>query len=188
MSQNLDSNPTFRDWQECRTSIARFDEAILSIRKYGFVLITGLLTADGIIYSGMLTNGKLEIGTTVGIYLALMILIVGLFRFDRVYEIFLRAAVVHAESLEDKLNISVSKEISKFTKKCATDAWGISLYSSFCAANFVLALGSVLNFADLKKSFCMHWLYIIIILLILLAAGIVIIVLHIRTKKEINDQ
>ena len=40
----------YLEWKECRSSIGRFDEAITSIRKYGFTLVTALLSADGYIY------------------------------------------------------------------------------------------------------------------------------------------
>lgn len=38
------------EWNECRCSIARFDTIIVDIRKYGFTLITGPLTADAFLF------------------------------------------------------------------------------------------------------------------------------------------
>lgn len=37
------------EWQECRQTISRFDGILSDTRKYGFTLVTGLLTANALV-------------------------------------------------------------------------------------------------------------------------------------------
>lgn len=37
------------DWQECRVTIGRMNTILEDLRKYGFSLVIGLLTASGLV-------------------------------------------------------------------------------------------------------------------------------------------
>lgn len=138
----MSSNTLITEWEQCQKSIAKFDDIIFNIRKYGFTLITILLSADGFLYAKL---GKLQMEEKFGIYFALMVLIIGLFRVDRYHEIFLRGAVDRAMTLEDKLNMGLSKSITKWSERLNTATWGVGLYILFCIANYLLIMGTIIS-------------------------------------------
>jgi hypothetical protein len=141
VSTSLEDNISFQEWKECQKSLETFDKMILDLRKYGFGLITILFGADGFLFS-QVALGDIAI---LGIYFALLVLITGLFRLDRVHEIFLRAAVSRAMELEDDLGLGLSRTISEWSRKRKTATWGIYLYISFCIAAFILTIGGIVN-------------------------------------------
>lgn len=132
------------EWKECRQTIARFDQIIVDLRKYGFGLVTILLGASGFLYK----SAGMTLGGTLGIFVALLVLIGALFCIDRYHEIFLRGAVERGQELEDLLDMGLTKQISRNTDTLKTDTWGIGIYLLFCAADFYLAVGSVVDFRD----------------------------------------
>lgn len=151
-SDSTDTDPSksihFQEWKECRSSIARFDDKVLNLRKYGFSLLTLLLGSSGFLYAELIKDVNLNNGAVIGIYFAIMLLILGLFRMDRMYQVFLRGAVNRAKTLEDlpDLQMALSKKISELTGKCRTATWGVSLYILFCIANFLLVFGATMDF------------------------------------------
>lgn len=144
---DLDNNPEFREWNVCQDSIRKFDEMILDIRKYGFTLLTVLLSADGFLYA----KTDLKSAQAIGIYLALMALIFGLFLVDRCHEVFLRGAVQRAHELEGKLNMGISTRITLFSRNLHTATWGTSLYVFFCIANTCLIMGVLVEIDTLHS-------------------------------------
>jgi len=38
-----------KEWEECRSVVARLDNTLVDLRKYGFGLASGLLTANGVV-------------------------------------------------------------------------------------------------------------------------------------------
>ena len=44
--------PALEEWKECRATIARFDGYLSDMRKYGFTLVTILLTANALVTTG----------------------------------------------------------------------------------------------------------------------------------------
>ena len=145
----LEDRLDFQEWKKCHASIDHFNKTIVDLRKYGFTLITVLLSADGFLYAKFLKDGNPPYGAAVGVCIALMLLIVGLFRVDRFHEIFLRAAVVRAEILEEDLKMKITSTISEFSKECKTATWGTWLYVLFCTANALLAITPVIKLGKL---------------------------------------
>jgi multisubunit Na+/H+ antiporter MnhB subunit len=45
MSYEPDKDPNYLEWKDSREATARFDSVLIDLRKYGFTLITGLITA-----------------------------------------------------------------------------------------------------------------------------------------------
>ena len=170
-------NVRLEEWKECRQSIARFDQIIVDIRKYGFSLVTILLGAAGFLY----TSPNITLGSILGVYFALSILIFALFRVDRYHEIFLRASVARAMEVEKTLQMTLSSTIDGQSKLLKTDTWGLSLYLLFWGANLVLVFGKVLEFDALTVSFKKNCLFIIISLFIAAVFLTLILIYH---KKE----
>jgi len=147
------------EWKECRQTIARLDQIIVDLRKYGFGLVTILLGASGFLYQ----STEMTLGGTLGIFVALLVLIGALFCIDRYHEIFLRGAVERGQVLEDLLDMGLTRQISRNTEMLKTDTWGIGIYLLFCAADFYLAVGSVVDFRDwevLQRSMVQDRLFI----------------------------
>lgn len=83
------------EWQECRKTIGRLDTTIADLRKYGFSLVTLLITA-----SGFLGEQKPSVEHRGAASVAIMILIAVLFAIDRYYTLLLNGAVERALDLE----------------------------------------------------------------------------------------
>jgi len=85
------------EWTECRATIARMDTILEDLRKYGFTLITGLLTASAFIGAG---TGRPDAG--VAAYVVVMVLVATLFSVDTYYAASMSGAVERALDLEAK--------------------------------------------------------------------------------------
>jgi hypothetical protein len=83
------------EWQECRQTIGRLDSTIADLRKFGFSLVTVLITA-----SGLLSQQVPSSGSKASVSIAIMILIAVLFALDRYYTLLLNGAVERALDLE----------------------------------------------------------------------------------------
>ena len=118
------------EWKECRTSIDRFDKLIVDVRKYGFTLITGLLTASAFAFV-KLDSVSVPDAARVGVSLVLMVLVLGLFTVDRYLEIFLRSAVTRARALETALDFRLTRMISNVAEGAETSTWATWLYTFF---------------------------------------------------------
>jgi hypothetical protein len=140
MSNNEELNLPLEEWKECRSSIDRFDTIIVDLRKYGFTLITGMLTADAFLFISL---PEVSISGQIGISIMMMILVFALFVVDRYHEVFLLGAVERAIKLEN--DVLVQYELTtlihteSITKK--TDTSGTLLYLIFiiCSAIPMLA-------------------------------------------------
>jgi hypothetical protein len=85
----------YREWTECRATIARMDSILKDLRKYGFTLVTGLLTAGAFLGAG---TGRPEAG--VATIIAVMALLATLFSGDTYYSASMSGAVERALDLE----------------------------------------------------------------------------------------
>lgn len=135
-----DNQYLLEEWKECRASIDRFDGIIVDIRKYGFTLITGMLTADAFLFVKM---SELSFTGKISISILTMVLVFALFVVDRYHEVFLRGAVQRAKEIEDTLrkklisDISLTCKISDLSEINKTDTWGARTYSIFIAASAI---------------------------------------------------
>ena len=126
------------EWREARGSIARYDKALLDLRKYGFGLATLLLTANGY----LIQQTQLTVLAAIGIYIVILVLLVGLFRFDRSYQVFVLSSVIRAVELEKALGLKLTQEISKWSQKYCTEVWGVWLYGSFAVVAGIIVAGA----------------------------------------------
>lgn len=98
------AKPTSKDdlhvveWAECRTTIGRMDTALEDLRKYGFTLVTGLLTASGLVGSATSLSTASQLVPAAS--LVVMVLVLGLFAVDMYYQVLQRGAVARAIELE----------------------------------------------------------------------------------------
>ncbi len=118
------------EWKECRSSIDRFDKLIADVRKYGFTLITGLLTAGAFAFA-KLDGAALTPAVRVGASVVLMTLVFGLFTVDRYLRMFSRAAVTRARQLEQSLALNLTQMISAVAEGSGTSTWATWLYTLF---------------------------------------------------------
>jgi hypothetical protein len=88
----------FREWTECRSTIARMDTILEDLRKFGFTLITGLITANA--FLGGPVSGRPAAGVAASI--AIVVLVTALFSVDTYYTAGLSGAVERALDLEAK--------------------------------------------------------------------------------------
>jgi hypothetical protein len=116
----------FEDWKVSQNTIKYFDTIIADLRKYGFTLITGLMTAEFLL--GVTKKEFLEI---IPITLTTIILIFALFTLDIYFDSLLRSAVRRAVHIEKKLPVSTCFQISAFAEKAGTNTAGIFLYFIF---------------------------------------------------------
>lgn len=156
------------EWKETRLSIDRFDKISVDIRKFGFSLITSLITVSGIAF---------EITYSISVYpllvasAAIMVLISGLFLIDRYNEVLLLAAVLRSRQLEiashelfdnhmnNKIYLSLSLTTFLETKIQKTHArmFLFGVYILFIIASFLLSLFSIIAYYD-RLSQPINWL------------------------------
>jgi hypothetical protein len=86
---------TFDEMAECRATIGREDQLLEDLRKYGFSLITALLTASGVAAGITHTTSVLPVAAA-----TIMFLVVVLFGIDMYYYVILSAAVERSMDLE----------------------------------------------------------------------------------------
>jgi hypothetical protein len=104
----------FKEWSECRSTIARLDAILVDLRKVGFSFITALLTASSFL---SLVDPKSAAAPTpmrAAAFIAIMVLIAALFAIDSYYQILLSGAVERALDLEVKTHppLRLSKYLS----------------------------------------------------------------------------
>jgi hypothetical protein len=92
------------DWKECRTTIGRLDTILEDLRKVGFSIITGLLTASTFLnFLGTSTTPGVSAPTTdvrAVVFIIVMVLVAALFSVDTYYQVLLSGAVERALDLE----------------------------------------------------------------------------------------
>jgi hypothetical protein len=124
------------EWKECRSTIDRFDRLLVDVRKYGFTLLTGLLTAGAFAFVKLDTTPVPD-AARVGISLVLMVLVLGLFTVDRYIEMLLRAAVTRARTLETALGLRLTHMLSSVAESVGTATWATWLYTLFVLSAIV---------------------------------------------------
>ncbi len=91
-----------KDWEECRATIGRLDSILVDLRKVGFSIITGLLTAGGFLgflgIGGKASAAPPEVSGAV--FIAIMILVAALYSVDSNFDVLLIGAVARAREIE----------------------------------------------------------------------------------------
>jgi hypothetical protein len=95
------------EWTECRTTIGRCDNTLADIRKYGFTLVTLLLTANALITPKDVLVDHVAASSVV------ITLVVVLFVMDRYWWALLKGATRRASQLEPDLNIKITGQLTE---------------------------------------------------------------------------
>ncbi len=82
------------EWLECRVTVGRFGGYLADIRKYGFTLVTLLLTASALVTPA---NSAVDRPSAA---IVILLLLLALFMLDMYYWVMLKAAVGRAAELE----------------------------------------------------------------------------------------
>ena len=130
-----------KDWSECRTTIDRFDRLLEDLRKFGFSLVTGILTASALLAHS--APSPTAIGAA---FAASMVLIAALFFLDTYYQVLLSGAVERALDIEVLTNPQMRTTRTIGTNYEDTKAvWLILfLYLAFLIAALFLGLVSTI--------------------------------------------
>jgi hypoxanthine phosphoribosyltransferase len=145
------------EWKEARSSIARFDGISVDLRKYGFSLITFMITASSVVLGTATLLNPLPV---LIVPFSIMIAICGLFLADRYNEVLLLACVVRARQIEDmsqeiletnseqttysRLNLTTYLEDS--VQRSNTRLFSLSLYFLFVFACFGLGVIPLISY------------------------------------------
>jgi hypothetical protein len=124
------------EWAECRQTTARLDSILIDLRKYGFSIITGLLTAGSFLGFNSPTASL-----QVGVIIVTMVLIVILYWMDIYYQNLLYGAVLRSIFLEIfRLDRGLSKYISGLYGRSGMGWLLHFLYGGFFIAAFILGM------------------------------------------------
>jgi hypothetical protein len=121
--------PPFNEMAECRTTIGRVDGSLEDLRKYGFSLITTLLTASGIAAGVTHTGSILPVAAATIIFLVLV-----LFGLDMYYFVVLSGAVERSMDLEiasPKPYVRITTTISGYATSTHSVSAVFAMYSVF---------------------------------------------------------
>jgi hypothetical protein len=123
-----------QEWKECRSIIGRLDTILVDLRKVGFSLITGLLTASAFLnFLGVSTaQGVLPPPSDIGaaVFIIVMVLVAALFSVDTYYQVLLSGAVERAMDLEAGTQppIRVTKYLSLNATRSGSSIIIVALY------------------------------------------------------------
>jgi hypoxanthine phosphoribosyltransferase len=148
----------YDEWQETRRSIDRFDHISIDIRKYGFGLITFMLTASSIAFDATNLNSPMPV---LIVPFSIMILLCALFLADRYHEALLMGCIMRARQLEDtsqqiletrytegriffRLNLTTFLEDK--IQKIQARKYSLYIYGLFLFACFLLGIFSLITF------------------------------------------
>jgi hypothetical protein len=109
-----------QEWLECRVTVGRFDGYLADIRKYGFTLVTVLLTANALVTPA---NSAVDRPAAA---IVILLLLLALFMIDNYYWVMLRAAVKRAAVLE-----GASNRISGVLRTQAHNSWATEVVLAF---------------------------------------------------------
>jgi hypothetical protein len=126
-----------QEWAECRTTIGRLDGILADIRKYGFSLVTLLLTATALVPTANPAADRVAASSVV------IVLVIVLFLMDRYWWVLLRTAVGRAYELEQGLGIEISSRLSKVAQASHNTQAASLIYATFVLVSGGVALVSV---------------------------------------------
>lgn len=105
----------YNEWVQARKTVDAADLRLSNIRKYGLSIVTGLLTVQGLFE--IPTSSSTEYIPNIlklGIFLAILYLIVALVILDRIDSATRKGAAARARVLERQLGMELTEDISEF--------------------------------------------------------------------------
>jgi hypothetical protein len=134
MQTALADDLRFQEWKECRSIIGRLDTILVDLRKVGFSLITGLLTASAFLnFLGVPTAQGVPAPPTdvsAAVFIIVMVLVAALFSVDTYYQVLLSGAVERTLDLEAETRppIRVTKYLSVNATRSGSSFIIVALY------------------------------------------------------------
>lgn len=123
-----DTSDNLDEWKETRSVLARFDENLHDVRKYGFTFLAALFTIDSL---QTLLSDTISDPVRLGMILITITFIVTLWILDLDYQKYQQAAAIRAKILETMLNFELSETISYKYKREKMFHWILYLYLAF---------------------------------------------------------
>ena len=173
-----------QEWREARSSVGRFDEYLLNLRRYGFTLATILIGADA--YLSM--TGGVSPPAKAGAAAAVMLLIFALFLLDHHVKTLQSIALCRAAELERQLGL-VPESTSEGSKDIAdkslselrldvTGSWQVTHGGTPIYFLFLIVAGGLGSVAVLtecpkfsKDAVCLGSLVVVVFMCIVLCGG-----------------
>jgi hypothetical protein len=165
------SDHALAEWTECRNTAGRMDSILADIRKYGFSLVTILLTANALITPTNPVADRVAASTVV------IVLLLVLFLMDRYWFTLLLAAVARASELEVGLKIFVSRRLGDYSQKKHNTQVASGIYAIFVLLAAAVALVTVVPASQ--------WAGLGVMLGITIAAELAILMLHIWFEDKL---
>lgn len=135
------------EWKECRSSIDRFDKALVDLRKTGFGFITAIIAGAAFLLkresaptentpdvAPLASLAELPL-VRLSVFLVFMLLILVVFLIDRAHQIWLGVAVKRATYLENLLAYRITRNISGAFKGWEALALAILIYIGLLVMN-----------------------------------------------------
>jgi hypothetical protein len=141
-SSDIDSR-SMSEWQEARGILARFDNNLHDLRKYGFTFITGLLAVSGLLSNSGSTaltdpTKAVVLAVTLGLIVVLKLL-------DTQYGLYEEAAAIRARIIENRLNLDLTNDIAFLAEAGSWWEYVQALYYGFVALTALLGVAILWN-------------------------------------------
>ncbi|MBV8528912.1 MAG: hypothetical protein JOZ75_11390 [Candidatus Dormibacteraeota bacterium] len=129
-----------QEWSESRATLGRMDGIVADLRKYGFTLVTVLLTATALITPADPVTDRVASSAVV------MALILVLFLMDRYWWGLLREAAARASELEKELGgIVITQRLGAVATRISNTKAASAVYAVFVLVAFFVALPTVVS-------------------------------------------
>jgi hypothetical protein len=157
-SEKEDNDDALTEWSAARGVLARFDEDLHDLRKYGFSFVTGLLTVDALFAT---TDDNYKLAALVGT----MALIVVLSVVDKNYRTFLEGATDRATLLENRSSPELTKTMTRIYEQKRVGTTFNLVYVGLTFVTFMLGvfvlpprLSLTVNLGALAAALFLIWL------------------------------
>lgn len=167
-----------QEWKECRSTIGRLDTILADLRKFGFSIITGLLTAAAFLGVSATQNvPALSTDAGAAVFIVVMVLVAALFSVDTYYQVLLSGAVERALDMEaEALSINLTKKISINATRCGSSFMTMSLYIILLAAAGGMGLFAAKGMNKMAVSSPGTWALVVANVVLVNAAYLVVVV------------
>jgi gamma-glutamylcyclotransferase len=99
-----------KEWDACLQMVEKYEDRLDGVRKYGFTVITGLLSADAVI--GQVKDTTISLPVKGAAIFSTIILIFALRVLDKDYQAYQKVASDRARSIEGELNFRLQRDIA----------------------------------------------------------------------------
>ena len=129
------SDNTIEEWKEARSVLARFDENLHDLRKYGFSVLSAFLALDA-----LQKMTSIDAGAKFGLIVVTMALIITLRLLDQDYQKLQGAASIRARILERSLNFELTDTITDRYKRDNLYHFNFAIYCGFILIAIIIGL------------------------------------------------